>query len=31
MHTREGEGAFTERLRLPGRGSVLLLEANLGQ
>lgn len=31
VRTHEGEGAFTARLRLPGRGSVLLLEANLGQ
>jgi alpha-galactosidase len=31
VRTHEGEGAFSTRLRLPGRGSVLLLEANLGQ
>lgn len=31
LHTLEGEGAFSSRLRLPGRGSVLLREASLDQ
>lgn len=26
LHTHEGSGTFTEKIRLPGRGSVLLLE-----
>ena len=31
LHTMEGEGAFSSRLRLPGRGSVMLREASLDQ
>jgi alpha-galactosidase len=31
LHTLEGEGAFSTRVRFPGRGSVLLREASLDQ